>query len=69
MYKTAEVCFGLLGWINVVIDGCLSGDVSVDWEELWAGLYQPSPWSSKLWLNTTEYGMCLLCCTSVIQCC
>lgn len=56
----------VLGWINVVIAGCLSGDVSVDREELWAGLYQPSPWSSKLWLNTTEYGMCLLC-TSIIH--
>lgn len=46
----------VLHWINVVIAGYLSGNVSVDWEELWAELYQPSPWSSKLRLNTAEHG-------------
>lgn len=54
MYRRLLRCCFTLDDIAVY----LSGDVSVDWEELWAELYQPGPWSSKLWLNTTEYGRC-----------
>lgn len=63
-------CWGVgLSWVHVVTAGYLSGHVSVDWEELWAELYQPGPWSSQLRLNPTEHGTSLLCCTPVVQCC